>query len=72
MIARHSHLNGGVWSDLGNQKRRNQRGVLTLERGVSKEYSIMQRLPHEYSWPIRTIKKSLRVTQRLPAINLEQ
>jgi hypothetical protein len=30
MIAHHSHLNGGVWSDQSNQGKRNQRGVLKL------------------------------------------
>jgi hypothetical protein len=41
MIACHSHLNGGVWSDQSNQNKRNQRDVLTLEQGLSKEHSIM-------------------------------
>ncbi len=36
MIACHSHLNEGVWSDQSNQNKRNQRGVLTLEQGLSK------------------------------------
>jgi hypothetical protein len=40
MIARHSHLNGGMWSDQSNQHKLNQRGVLTLEQGLSKEHSI--------------------------------
>jgi hypothetical protein len=40
MIACHSLLNGGVWSDQSNQNKRNQRGVLTLERGPLKEHSI--------------------------------
>jgi hypothetical protein len=35
MIARHSHLNGGVWSDQNNQNKRNQRGALTQEQGLS-------------------------------------
>jgi hypothetical protein len=56
MIPCHSHLNGGVWSDQSNQNKRNQRGVLTLEQGLSKEHSITKRLPHKWSWPIRTIK----------------
>jgi hypothetical protein len=36
MIARHSHLNGGVWSDQSNQNKRNQRGAITLKQGLSK------------------------------------
>ncbi len=36
MIAHHSHLNEGVWSDQSNQNKRNQRGALTLEQGLSK------------------------------------
>jgi hypothetical protein len=49
-----------------------KRGVLTLERGPSKEHSIMERLLYKWSWPIQTIEESLRVTQMLPAMNLEQ
>ena len=41
MIARHSHLSGGVGPDQSNQNKRKQRGVLTLEQGLSKEHSIM-------------------------------
>ncbi len=40
MIAHHSHLNEGVWSDQSNQNKRNQRGVLTLEQGLSKSIQI--------------------------------
>jgi hypothetical protein len=72
MIARHSHLNGGVRSDQSNQNKRNQRGALTLERGLSK--SIQSRkdyLTSGLGLP-RLFKKSLRVTQMLPAIALEQ
>jgi hypothetical protein len=29
-----------VWSNQGNQNKRKERGVLTLEQGLSKEYSI--------------------------------
>jgi hypothetical protein len=35
MIAHHSYLNEGVWSDQSDQSKRNQRGALTLEWGQS-------------------------------------
>ncbi len=44
MIACHSHLNGGVWSDQSNQRKKNQRGFLTLKQDPLKEHSIMSRL----------------------------
>jgi hypothetical protein len=72
MIAHHSHLNGGVLSDQSDQNKRNQRGVLALERGLSK--SIQSRkdyLTSGLGLP-GLFKKSLRVTQMLPAIDLEQ
>ncbi len=72
MIARHSHLNGGVWSDQSNQNKRNQRGALILEQGLS--MSIQSRKDYLTSGlgPPGLFRKSLRVTQMLPAIDLEQ
>ena len=72
MIACHSHLNGGVWSDLSNQNKRNQRGVLTLEQVLSK--SIQSRKDYLTSGLGLSglFKESLKVTQMLPAIDLEQ
>jgi hypothetical protein len=72
MIAPHSHLNGGVWLDQSYQNKRNQRGALTLERGLSKSnQSRKDYLTSGLGLP-GLFKKSLRVTQMLPAIDLEQ
>jgi hypothetical protein len=71
MIAHHSHLNGEVWSDQSNQNKRNQRGALTLERGLSKSIQSRKDYLDVLAYP-RLFKKSLRVTQMLPAIDLEQ
>jgi hypothetical protein len=71
MIACHSHLNGGVWSDQSYQNKRNQRGALTLEQGPSKSnQSRKDYLTSGLGLP-GLFKKSLRVTQMLPAIDLE-
>ena len=72
MIAHHPHLNGEVWSDQSNQNKRNQRGALTLEQGLSKSIqSHKDYLTSGLGLP-GLFKKSLRVTQMLPAIDLEQ
>jgi hypothetical protein len=68
----HSHLNRGVWSDQSYQNKRNQRGALTLEQGLSKSIqSHKDYLTSGLGLP-GLLKKSLRVTQMLPAIDLEQ
>ncbi len=72
MNTHHSHLNGGMWSDQSYQHKRNQRGALTLEQGLSKNIqSRKDYLTSGLSLP-RLFKKSLRVTQMIPAIDLEQ
>ncbi len=72
MIAHHSHLNGGVWSDQSYQNKRNQRGALTLEQALSKSnQSRKDYLTSDLDLP-GLFKKSFRVTQMLPAIDLEQ
>jgi hypothetical protein len=72
MIAHYSHLIGRVWSDQSNQSKRNQKGVLTLEQGPLKSIQSCKDYYDKWSWPIRTIQKSLRVTRMLPAISLGQ
>ncbi len=72
MTACHSHLNGGVWSDQSNPIKRNQRGALTLEQGLSKSIQSHKDYLTSGLGLSRLFKESLRVTQMLPAIDLEQ
>ena len=71
MIAHHSQLNGGVWSDQCNQNKRNQRGALTLEQGLSKSIQSCTTSQVVLAYP-DYLKSLLRVTQMLPAIDLDQ
>ncbi len=71
MIACRPYLNGGVRSDQSNQNKRNQRGAQTLEQGLSKSIQSRKNYLTVLAYP-DYLKSLLRVTQMLPAIDLEQ
>ncbi len=72
MIACHSHLIGQCGQTKVTKAKRNQQGVLTLEQGPLKSIQSRKDYYNKWSWPIRTIQKSSRVTHMLPENSLEQ
>jgi hypothetical protein len=71
MIACHPYLNRGVWSDQSYQEKGTKEvpnsGTRSIKRAFSQVETTLQ-----VAWPIQTIFMSLRVTQMLPTIGLEQ